>query len=75
MRKYLPAVLSALVIMELAAGYAVFWFVVLDDADVVSLVRIIIAVVALFVVVGVGWALVSRIRELRGGLEDDIGEY
>lgn len=75
MGKYLPAVLSALVVIILAAAYAVFWFLVLDEADVVNAVRIIVAVVSLLVVVGVAWALISRIRELRGGQEDDLGKY
>ena len=75
MKKYLPAILSALVVIALAAVYAVFWFFVLDDADVENVVRIIVALITLFVVVGVGWALISRIRELRGGQEDDLGKY
>ena len=75
MKKYLPAILSALVVVVLAAAYAVFWFVILDDADVVNIVRIIIAVGSLIVVIGVAGALISRIRELRGGQEDDLGKY
>jgi len=75
MNKTIPAILSALVVILLAAAYAVFWFLVLDDADVENIMRIVIACVALFVVGGVGWALISRIRELRGGQEDDLGKY
>jgi membrane protein YdbS with pleckstrin-like domain len=75
MNKYLPAILSALVVILLAAAYAVFWFLVIDDAEIENVLRIVIAVVSLFVVVGVGWALISRIRELRGGQEDDLGKY
>ncbi len=75
MKKYLPAILSALVVIVLAAAYAVFWFLVIDDAEMVNAVRIIIASISLFVVIGVAWALISRIRELRGGQEDDLGKY
>jgi len=75
MNKYIPAILSALVVIVLTAAYAVFWFFVLDEADVENIVRIIVAVISLFVVIGVGWALISRIRELRGGQEDDLGKY
>ena len=75
MNKYLPAILSALVVIVLAAAYAVFWFLVIDDAEMVNAVRIIIASISLFVVIGVAWALISRIRELRGGQEDDLGKY
>lgn len=74
-RGYLPAILSALAVIILAAGYAAFWFLVIDDADIVVIVKVIISVIALFVIVGVGWALFSRIRELRGGQEDDLGKY
>jgi len=75
MNKYLPAILSALVVIILAAAYAVFWFLVIDEAEMVNAVRIIIASISLFVVIGVAWALISRIRELRGGQEDDLGKY
>ena len=75
MKKYLPAILSALIVIVLATAYAVFWFLVVDDAEMVNAVRIIIASISLFVVIGVGWALISRIRELRGGQEDDLGKY
>ncbi len=75
MKKYLPAILSALVVIGLAAAYAVFWFLVIDDAEIENVVRIIIASISLFVVIGVAWALISRIRELRGGQEDDLSEY
>lgn len=75
MSKTIPAVLSALVVILLTAAYAVFWFLVLDDANVENAMRIIIACVSLFVVIGVGWALVSRIRELKRGQEDDLGKY
>jgi len=75
MKKYLPAILSALIVIVLATAYAVFWFLVIDDAEMVNAVRIIIASISLFVVIGVGWALISRIRELRGGQEDDLGKY
>lgn len=75
MKKYLPAILSALVVIVLAIAYAVFWFLVIDEAEMVNAVRIIIASISLFVVIGVAWALISRIRELRGGQEDDLGKY
>lgn len=74
-RPYLPAILSALVVIILAALYATFWFFVLDEAEMVGVAKGIIAAISLFVVVGVAWALISRIRELRGGQEDDLGEY
>ena len=75
MNKAIGAILSALVVILLAAAYAVFWFLVLDDADMVNAVRFIIAGVSLFVVIGVAWALVSRILELKRGQEDDLGKY
>jgi len=74
-RQYVPAILSALVVIVLAAGYAVFWFFVLDEAEMVMFVKVFVAAISLFVVAGVAWALISRIRELRGGQEDDIGKY
>ena len=75
MSKYVAPALSALVVAALAVAYAVFLFLVIDSIDVGRVVRFIIAAVSLFVVIGVGAALVLRIRELRGGQEDDIGEY
>lgn len=75
MSKYVGPVLSALVVMVLAAGYAAFFFFVLANMDVEKVVMIVIASISGFVVIGVAWALVARIRELRGGQEDDLGEY
>ena len=75
MNKYVAPILSALVVILLAAGYATFFFLVLKDAQVERVVMIIIAALSAFVVIGVGVALVLRIRELKGGQEDDIGKY
>jgi uncharacterized membrane-anchored protein YitT (DUF2179 family) len=75
MSKYVAPVLSALVVIVLAAGYAAFFFLVLQDAQVERVVMVIIAAVSAFVVIGVGIALVLRIREIKGGEEDDIGKY
>jgi len=74
-RPYLPAILSALVVIILAGAYAAFFFLVIDDADMVGVVKGFVAAISLFVVAGVAWALISRIRELKGGQEDDIGKY
>ena len=75
MSKYVAPILSAFVIMALAVAYALFFFLVLKDIDVVLVVKIVIATAAGFVVIGIGAALVSRIKELRGGQEDDISKY
>ena len=75
MNRYIAPVISALVVMALAAGYAVFFFLVLNEINVGHLVKIIVSLVALFVIIGVAAALISRIKELRRGQEDDIGKY
>ena len=75
MGKYVAPVLSALVVIALAAAYGAFFFLVLNEADMEGAVKYIIAAVVLFVIVGVAIALVSRIRELRRGQENDIGKY
>jgi hypothetical protein len=75
MSKYVSALISALVVIALAVGYALFFFLVLEEAEMKRVVMVIVAVVSGFVVAGVGTALVMRIRELRGGQEDDIGKY
>ncbi|TFH04146.1 MAG: hypothetical protein E4H09_04060 [Spirochaetales bacterium] len=75
MKKYLPAILSALVVIALVAAYAAFIFLAIDEVDVTNCLRIIMAVIVLFVTIGVGWALISRIREIKQGVEDDLGKY
>ena len=75
MKNYAAPVLSALVIIALAVAYAVFFILVLDEVDMGRAVKFIIAAVSLFVVIGVGAALVMRIKEIRGGQEDDISKY
>ena len=75
MKNYAAPVLSALVIIVLAVAYAVFFILVLDEVDMGRAVKFIIAAVSLFVVIGVGAALVMRIKEIRGGEEDDISKY
>ena len=75
MSKYVAPILSALVVVVMAAGYVVFFFIVLNGIDTSRLFKIVIIVISLFVVIGVSVALVSRIKELRGGKEDDIGKY
>ena len=75
MKKYIGAVVSALVVALLVAAYVVFWFYVIDEAEIVTIVKIGITVVALLVIGGIGAALFSRIRELKRGQEDDIGKY
>ena len=74
-RSYVPAILSALVVIALIAPYfGGVLFVIRKVTDAV-LIQVIIAGLGLVGVVGIGWALVSRILELRGGQEDDIGKY
>ena len=75
MNKYVAPILSALVVIVLAAAYALFFFLVLEDAEMDRVVMIIIAAISGFVVIGVGVALILRIREIRGGQEDDLGKY
>ncbi len=75
MNKYLGPVLSALVVVLLTAAYVVFWFLVLDKADILRFMKIVISVVAILTICGIGAALFSRIRELKRGQEDDIGKY
>ena len=75
MSKYVAPVLSAVVVIALVAAYAVFWFLVIDEAEIIRVVKIAITVVALLVTIGVSAALISRIRELKGGQEDDLGKY
>tara|TARA_B100001123_G_C14641819_1_gene762046 strand:- start:194 stop:421 length:228 start_codon:yes stop_codon:yes gene_type:complete len=72
---YVAPVVSALVVAGFAAAYAVFFFLVLDGIEVVGVVKWVIAAGALFVIGGMAAAAVLRIRELRGGKEDDISEY
>ena len=75
MSKYVGPVISALVIIALAVAYALFFFFILDNIDVGRIIKIVIAAGAAFAVIGIGAALVSRIKELRGGQEDDISKY
>jgi Na+/melibiose symporter-like transporter len=75
MKRYLPAILSALVVALLAVGYALFWFLVLDEAEILNVVKWIIAGGTALVVGGLAWAAIARIRELKGGQEDDLGKY
>ena len=74
-RNYVPAVLSALVVIALTAGYFGGVLLVIRSVTDAVLLQVIIAGVALVGVGGVGWALVSRILELKRGQEDDVGNY
>jgi len=75
MNKYIAPVLSACAVVLLVAAYVVFWFVVLDKAEILGILKIVITVAAVLVICGIGAALFSRIRELKRGQEDDIGKY
>ena len=75
MGKYAAPILSALVIVVLSVGYAVFLFLIMDDIDVGRAVKVIIAILTGGVVVGISAALISRIKELKRGQEDDLGKY
>ena len=75
MRKYVAPIVSGLIVMALAVLYAVFYFVILDGIEIEGVIKIVIASISGFVVIGVGIAIVSRIKELRGGQEDDISKY
>lgn len=75
LKGYVAPVVSALVITGFAAAYAIFFFLILDGIGVVGVVKWVVTAGALFVIGGMAAAVVSRIRELRGGIEDDIGKY
>ena len=74
-RNYMPASLSALVVIALAAAYLGGVLIVIRTVSDAVLVQVIIAGVGLIGIGGVAWALVSRILELKRGQEDDIGKY
>lgn len=75
MNKYTAPVISALAIIVLVVGYAVFIFLAIDRIDVGRVVKVVIALLVGGAVAGISAALVSRIKELRGGQEDDLGKY
>ena len=75
-RKYLPAIVSALVVIALAVGYyGGILLIVRSEMVELVFVQVIIGATGLAITVGVGWALIARILELKGGQEDDIGKY
>ena len=74
-RNYAPAVLSALVVIALSAGYFGGVLFVIRSVTGSVIAQVAIAVVGLAGIGGVGWALVSRILELKRGQEDDLGNY
>ena len=73
MNKYVAPVLSAVVVIALVGAYALFWFLVLDEAEIERAIKIVVSVVAALVAVGISAALISRVRELKRGQENDIG--
>lgn len=75
MKRYLPAVLSALVVGLLAVGYAAFWFLLPGEAEAINLIRWIVGIATGAAIVGLIWAAVARIRELKEGQEDDLSKY
>jgi hypothetical protein len=75
MGRFIAPVLSALVVAIMAAAYAGFFFVVLDGTEIDNTIRYVVAGLVLLVIGGLTVAVVQRIRELRGGQEDDIGKY
>ena len=75
MAKYFGAILAAVVVVGLLVVYALFLFRVIGPIDTDMTIRVIVGVVVLAIAGGVVAALISRIRELRKGLEDDVGKY
>jgi len=75
MKKYIAPIISALAVALLVAAYAVFWFFVIDEAEISGIIKIGITVAAVLVIGGIAAALFSRIKELKEGQEDDIGKY
>ncbi len=75
MTKYLGAVLAAVSVVALLVVYALFLFRVIGPIDADMTIRVIVGIVVVAVAAGVIGALISRIRELRKGLEDDVGKY
>ena len=70
MGKYAAPVISALAIIALVVGYAVFIFLAIDEIDVGRIAKIVIGLLVGGAVVGISVALVSRIKEIREQLSE-----
>ena len=76
MSKYAAPTIVSLIVIGLVVGYAtMLYFLINSTVDISLVIKIIIAAVSLFVIGATLAVLIQRIKELKGGKENDISQY
>ncbi len=75
MKRYVAPILSALAVGIIIAAFGIFYFVVFKEIPGASLVGFIFAAGALIGLGALVAVLIQRIKEIKGGEEDDLGKY
>jgi len=71
LKKILPPVIVSICLICIYIAYG-FFFVNLDIPNFIKLIVLIVSIIVAIVVVMV---LIERIKEIKGGEEDDLGKY
>ena len=76
LKKYTKKLIAPIIITVLVVCYFVFYISVgLFITDVPSIVKILMLVIPISLAILSVYMLIERIREIKGGEEDDIGKY
>ena len=75
MRKHTKKFIAPIIICILILVYAIFWATILVAMPMLGIFKAISLIIPLGIAGLIIWALVSRIKEIKGGEEDDISKY
>ena len=75
MKKIVAPVIVTFVILAFIALYASLYFFVIDTLAIKTIAKIIILAIAVGLSAVMIAVLVQRIKEIKGGEEDDLGKY
>ena len=75
MKRYIAPLISAIAVAIIIVAFGFFYFLIFKEIPGTGFIRFIFAAVTLIAVGVMIAVLVQRIREIKEGEEDDLGEY
>jgi heme A synthase len=75
MEKHLKKVVAPVIITIGLIGYHIIYGIVIVKLNIPNIIKIIVLIFSIVITIVVIAVLIERIKEIKGGEEDDLGKY